>query len=383
MNKRLLFITCHKLDDNNGGSNGSKGFIRCFASLFDDCSLIYPEFEGDTAPYIPAAYKLYPCHDSRLKLQKGIDMYRGVVSGLYYHIRRHLRNHQYDVIVIDHSVTGTSLVKTIRKAATTLITIHHNVERDYLRDNGKERPLTYRIPYIYYAKKAERECLRHSDVNLTVTESDAAVFRSWQRGRDLHIHHWLNSEWRPIADKVFAPRERAATFIITGSLCFLQSLQPIVEFVRRYWPLMRQECPQARLVIAGRNPANSLLQACQGEADIRVVPNPDDINALVQQANYYVCPINTGSGRKLRIMDGLRQGLPILCHEIAAAGYERMAAEGCLFVYRNESSFVDSLRRMLASDIAPQTVYQAFKANYSVEAGIARLREILRQEHII
>ena len=40
MNRRLLFITHHKLDDNNGGANASKGFLHCFARLFDDCTLI-------------------------------------------------------------------------------------------------------------------------------------------------------------------------------------------------------------------------------------------------------------------------------------------------------------------------------------------------------
>lgn len=384
MNKRLLIITCHRLCDNNGGANASKGFIRCFASLFDDCSLIYPEFDGDTSPYIPAVYKLYPCHDSRVKLQKGIDMYRGVLSGLYYHIRRHLRDHRYDVIVIDHSFTGASLVKTIRKACTTLITIHHNVERDYLRDNGRERPLTYRYPYLYHARKVERECLCHSDLNLTVTAADAQTFCSWYPDRELHVRPWGIFAYRPIVDTSFAPKEAGgSTFVVTGSLCFLQSLQPILEFLRCYWPLVREACPQARLIIAGRDPGKLLVDACAGTDGITIIPNPVDMAEAVSLADYYICPISAGSGFKLRIMDGLRQGLPVLCHRVSAAGYESMAAAGCLFAYHDELSFADSLRRMLSASVSPSTVYQTFRRNYSTEAGTARLSHILKQEHII
>lgn len=384
MSKRLLIITCHKLDDNNGGANASKGFIRCFAALFDDCSLIYPEFEGDTAPYIPSSYKLFPCHDGRMKLQKGLDMYRGVVGGLYAHVRRHLRDHQYDVIVIDHSAAGTSIVKTIKQTGAQLITIHHNVERDYLRDNGKERPLTYRLPYTYFAKKSERDCLRHSDVNLTVTAADAQTFCTWYPDRNLHVHPWGIFAYRPIADTSFPSKGTdGCTFIVTGSLCFIQSLQPILEFLRRYWPLVLEVCPQSRLIIAGRKPGKLLIDACAGTKGITIIPNPIDMAEPVSMADYYVCPINAGSGFKLRVMDGLRQGLPVLCHRVSAAGYESMAAAGCLFAYHDELSFADSLRRMLSTTVPPATVYQTFRRNYSTEAGTERLRTILKQENII
>ena len=380
MKNRLLIITCHKLDENNGGANASKAFIRCFAALFDDCSLIYPEFE-ETMPYIPSKYKRYPCHDSRSKVRKAIDMYRGVVGSLYYCVRAHLREHQYDIIVVDHSATSTALLRTIRQTGAKLITIHHNVERDYLRDNGKERPLTYRIPYTYFAKKAERDSLRCSDLNLTLTEQDAEVFRCWYA--DICVRHWGTFQWQPIKDKTLEERTPGQTFIITGSLGFLQSLLPITEFVRSYWPLVRKVCPQARLLIAGRNPHRKLMQACTGQGDISIIPSPDNMDTLVEQADYYICPINAGSGLKLRIMDALKQGLPVVCHQVSATGYEPLAESGALFVYRDEGTFSEALRQLLAARTKRQDIYQAYKALFSPEGGTARLRTILTEENII
>lgn len=382
MNKRLLFITCHKLCDNNGGANGSKGFIHCFTSLFDDCSLIYPEFDN-TAAYIPAAYKLFPCHDSRSKIQKGFDMYRGVVGSLWKCVKEHLKKYSYDVIVIDHSVTGTSLVRTIKATGAKIITIHHNVERDYLRDNGKERPITYRFPYNYYAKKAELDCLTLSDVNLTVTENDAATFRSWFSGEDIHIYNWGIFEYKHFADKVFAPSEQGHTFIITGSLCFIQSLQPIIDFIRNYWRIVKEVCPDSKLIIAGRDPDKTLIMECEEKKDIRLVANPKDMTELLQKANYYICPIYTGSGCKLRIMDGMKQGLPVLCHEVSSSGYECMIEKACMYTYRDEKTFRHSLQEMLNNPIEKEVVYHEFRNNYNIEVGCKKLRYILAKEHII
>lgn len=380
MTKRLLFITCHKLDESNGGSNGSKGFIHSFAALFDDCSIIYPHIEK-TYPFIPEKYKLYPITNHRTNVRKLFDMYRGVISPLYYTVRQHLKTHQYDVIVIDHSFSGAGVSSFIRSTGAKVITIHHNVERDYLRANAKERPLFYRFPFLYYSKKSERACLQNSDINLTVTRHDAHVFQSWYP--HLHLYPWGDFEFLPIEDKAFAPKSRDLTFIITGSLSFVQSLLPIKDFITRYWPLVRQHYPTAQLIISGRNPSDDLRQMCKATEGITLVPNPQDINEEVEKANYYICPINVGSGLKLRIMDGLRHGLPILCHDVSTSGYEGIKEKGYLFSYHDEPTFVESLHKMIEGNLSPDSIFQAYKENFSLNAGINRLHNILNQEGII
>ena len=380
MKKRLLFITHHKLDENNGGCNAAKGFLHCFSQLFDDCSVICHKIDH-TSPYIPSGVEYYPMQDNRSKPRKLIDMYRGAISGHYYFVREHLRSHHYDIVVIDHTFTGAGLSKYIKQTGARLITIHHNVERDYLRDNGKEKPLPYRLPFLYYCRKSERDCLQYSDVNLTVTERDAETFRSWYPG--IHVYKWGIFEYRDIPQKAFPQRTKEHTFVITGSLYFEQSLRPILSFIIHYWPLVLKEIPKARLIIAGRNPSTQLQKACLSDDSITLIANPDDMGAVVSTANYYICPISAGSGLKLRILDGLRQGLPVICHEIAAAGYESLAAGGCLFSYSDEGSFIEALHSMTASCSSPQQVYQLYNDSFSLESGVARLTNILQQENIL
>jgi len=381
MNRRLLFITHHKLDDNNGGANASKGFLLCFARLFDDCTLICHTMDTTSPSFIPPNVRYLPMQDSRTKLRKLFDMYRGAISGHYYFVRQHLRHNRYDVVVVDHTFTGAGLSAFIKSTGASLITIHHNVERDYLRDNSREKPLLYRYPFLYYCRKAERDCLRHSDINLTVTRHDARTFRSW--APDACICHWGIFEYRPIAEKTFPASTRGQTFIITGSLNFEQSLRPVMAFLRRYWPLVLQAMPGARLLIAGRNPSALLQAACEATHGVSLIANPADMQAVVSTADYYVCPIHAGSGLKLRIFDGLKAGLPVLCHQVAAAGYEALAAKGCLFSYTDEHSFSLALHQLTLADIAPQTVYQTFRDTFSMAAGLSRLSAILQQAHLL
>ncbi len=383
MTKRVLIVTRHILSQNNGGANATKGFIHCLAEVFADCSLICPAFEGDATTYIPASVKVYPYDDRRSRIQKGLDVWRGRICGNEPYVRQHLGDHAYDIVIIDHSFSGASLAKVIKATGAKLITIHHNVERDYQHDNRKEYSVLFRWPYLHYAIKAEKDCLQYSNVNLTLTEADAKEFLSWFPNHQLHLYPWGTFEYRPMEDKTFATKQKAPQFIITGSLCFMQSLGPVIEFVEHYWPLVRQAYREAHLTIAGRNPAEPLLKVCEGDSSITIVPNPEDMASLVGRSNYYVCPIHAGSGLKLRVMDGLKQGLPVICHERALPGYEQLAQAGCIFAYHDKDSFNRALRQLYAAEVAPDTVYQTFKDCFSLTTGIDRLCQILSQENIL
>lgn len=405
MIKRLLFITCHKLSDNNGGANASKGFIHTFAPLFDDRTLIYPECD-DIDKLIPEGYKLFPIHDARPKWLKGIDMYRGDLSIVCSFVRQHIVEHSYDIIVIDHSFTATSVVKQLKATGAKIITIHHNVERNYLKDN--KRPWLYRIPYHYYALEAERNSLLCSDVNITLTQKDADVFKTWYPERNLHLHPLGIVEYCDIPKKSFAKKDLIAieeecetvernntddkacqgemnnlTFAITGSLCFNQSNVPLIDFLNNYYPVLKERCCGARLVIAGRDPSKELQTICEKKNGVILIPNPIDIRKVISNADIYVCPIDKGSGLKLRILDGIKNGLPVVCHEVSACGYENFVEHGMIFKYHDTDSFIKALNALLKRKLSRNAIYNEYRDYFSVNAGMLRLKEILKEEGLL
>lgn len=375
--KKVLFLTRHYLSDNNGGANATKGFVHAFARLFDDLVLIYPEHDNeDNSNFVPQSVKCIPCFDHRSKIQKGLDVYRGRLHRLTDFVRRHLGGCKYDIIVIDHSLTAASLIESIKATGAKIITIHHNVERFYMKDNLP--PLAYRLPMMYYSSKAETAALLASDINFTLTENDAQVFVSWYPQRNLHVHNIGICEFRHLADKSFPLKKKGRTFIITGSLCFKQSNRPIVEFMKNYYEILLKACPDCKLIIAGRNPSMEILDICRDKQNVMVIGNPEDMNVLLEGADYYLCPINAGSGIKLRVIDGLKHGLPILCHSVSAVGYETFRNNRQLFEYNDQNSFYTSVNQMLMADINPNDIYNTFKEEFSVESLAMKLHRIIQ-----
>ncbi len=380
---RVLIITRHYLDENNGGSNGSKAYIRALSELYPDCTLIFPEHNDKTSvEFIPRGVKAVPCYDYRSKWKKGMDVYCGKLHRAPGFVKEHLEHNKYDMIVIDHSLTANGVIGNVKKQGCKVVTIHHNNESQYIRDN--KPGLLYRWPYIYYTKKAEQDALLHSDLNITVTEKDAWQFREWYPDRDIHCYNMGTYQYRDLPASIQDDGVRnCKTFAITGSMNFQQSQRPVIEFVERYLPVLLKKTPQAKLIIAGRDPSVSIREVCAKHPEITLIPNPADIGEIISQADIYVCPINTGSGVKLRVMDGLKLGIPVLGHTVSLNGYEAIKKDGFFFDYFDELSFERSLDEIVSLRYKKQYVYASFLSYFSFEAGKSRLQEILQKEQMI
>ena len=97
---RVLFLTRHYLDENNGGSNGTKAYLRAIRELYDDVTLIYPEHtDGDSTDYVSKGVKFIPCYDNRKRWQKGIDIYRGRLHRAIGFVKQHLKENRYDITI--------------------------------------------------------------------------------------------------------------------------------------------------------------------------------------------------------------------------------------------------------------------------------------------
>jgi len=379
---KSLILTFHYLDGNNGGSNASKGFLWSYASLNSETSLIYPEHDNfDSSAFIPDSVRKFPVYDHRSKIKKGIDIYRGKMHRFVNFVKEHLSREKYDIIFFDHSITSAGVINNAKKNGAKIVSIHHNVEADYIKDN--QPSLLYRIPFNYFSKKAEQNALYMSDVNLTLTDETATIFRSWFPNKNLHLHTIGICEYKKNTSLFLRNEKKDHTFIISGSLDFEQSTKPIIDFVRKYFPIMKQICPDCKLIIAGRNPNNDIKNICSKHEKITLIANPPDMTEIVKQASIYIAPIFAGSGIKLRIMDGLKLGMPILCHKVSAAGYKAFEKAGYLYTYENESSFEKALNLITSKSFCANDIYSLYKNEFSFTTGTNKLKQILAEEGLL
>ncbi len=157
----------------------------------------------------------------------------------------------------------------------------------------------------------------------------------------------------------------------------------LIPFLKEYYPILLREFPNSRLIVAGKNPSERLLEVCEYYKNISVIPNPPIMEDVIKDADVYICPTFVGGGLKLRIMDGLKLGLLVLTHEVSARGYEIFHDKGIVRIFKNKESFLFKIKEMktlLASNSLERKRNQdIYQRHFSFESGLERIDKILKE----
>lgn len=378
--KKTLFITRHYLDEMLGGPNCSKAFIRAIAEIYPNTTLLYPEHnDHKTNLYFLKKYetlKTIPIYDKRTKLRKCFDMYCGTLHRFGHFVKEYLKEHHFDIIFIDHSFTASSgVLEAALHNGAKIVTFHHNVEEQYIKDNKPN--FVFRIPNIFFALRAEKKTIIHSSINFTLTEDDKVTFTRKYPKQSNTFHTIGVFEYEDYNNSNLLSNEEKNIFIISGSLCATQTETATMCFLNDYFPILNRICPKAQLVITGRNPTKKIVDLAKRFKNITITPNPANLTKEVSKGNYYICPIHTGGGLKLRCLDALKVGLPIIAHKRAARGYESIKNDGFLFTYESKEEFATSLQQIMKLHNCHQIVIDSFHKHFSFDAGKIRIENIL------
>jgi hypothetical protein len=379
--KAVLIITNHYPGKMSGGSIASLAFINSMGSLFENCFLIYPSNGKENCGFFLKNIRLIPCEDNRQPWLKGFQVYSGKLHRFAAMAIGEMMKINPHIVAFDTSIVSRGILKEVIRHNCKIVTLHHNIEREFIRDNPPS--FLYSMPYRYYLAGAEKTALTHSTMNLTLTEKDREEFVGYYGGENISQIRCLgvsepegNMIHRP--QKINAqPYKKAKKIVITGSLKFRQSEMSIKDFINEYWPLTRQVDTGSELIIAGSYPTSQLAAICRKNQGIRLIANPQDMSEIVSGCDIYVCPVNSGSGFKYRIMDGLRAGLPVLVHRKSSYGYEKIIEKGCVFIYDSKETFTEAITKLNSLKFEREDILKSYLDTFSFDKGVSRLRSIL------
>lgn len=373
---KILFITHHYLSNNGGGSFASRAYINAFAEVADEMTLLYPVKEGENVfQGINSKIKLMPIAYSKPKLGKLFDSLIGKVHRYYNVAPQEIRSGKYDIVVFDTSIVSYGMLDIAKNTGSKTIVIHHNYQYEYFRDNVKG---VLKRNTLFWCKQYEGESVRKADLNLTLTNQDADLLaNAYNSGNKLN--YWLLGvfEFAPIIKLDLKCKENTQRrFVITGNLSAIQTEDSLIPWINEYYPILKEMFPNATLTIAGKSPSQLICEMCN-ERNINIIPSPVSMDSIMENADYYICPTSLGGGIKLRIMDGLRWGLPIVAHEVSVRGYDLFVEKGCMFSYADKDSFREALYKLKMTAMSCQNVGGLYSSIFSFEAGVERVKKIV------
>ena len=106
-----------------------------------------------------------------------------------------------------------------------------------------------------------------------------------------------------------------------------------------------------------------------------MIPSPKDITEIISNADFYLCPMDKGGGLKLRVLDGLKNGLLVVTHKVSARGYDEFVSQKCMFCYDDEQSFIEALKNVVESSYSKNDILKLYDGMFSFKSGVNRLNK--------
>jgi 2-polyprenyl-3-methyl-5-hydroxy-6-metoxy-1,4-benzoquinol methylase/glycosyltransferase involved in cell wall biosynthesis len=123
-----------------------------------------------------------------------------------------------------------------------------------------------------------------------------------------------------------APGTRGRQLLFLGNFQHLPNLDALDFLIEEVWPLVRREVPDATLRVVGAR-AGEEVHRRHGKDGVEVVGTVADTRRYYRECRALVAPIRAGSGTRLKILEALACGAPVVTTTIGAEGIEGEAGE--------------------------------------------------------
>ncbi len=232
-------------------------------------------------------------------------------------IRNHWAQKPFDIVIAYSSaVIPTALAVPARLHLADLVDADSAKWRAYAQACG---PLKRR----FYLREAagvadlERRAVESCEASFVVSELEAAALpvrndrvRVMANGVDLEF-------FSPSGHEPAEP----PSLVFTGQMDYSPNVQAVCWFVQNVWPQLRQEHPDLRFVIVGREPTAAVRQlaACDG---VVVTGRVDDVRPYVHRAVAVIAPLQIAPGISNKVLEAMAMCKCIIASPAALTGLD-------------------------------------------------------------
>jgi glycosyltransferase involved in cell wall biosynthesis len=191
---------------------------------------------------------------------------------------------------------------------------------------------------------AERRWCPLFHVNMVVSEDEGKLLKP--SCKESHIRVVPNG----VDIGYFTPRADpgGTRLLFCGRLDQLANKGAITFFFNSIWSQLSDRVKEIEIDVVGKNPPAWLRELSQRDPRVHVPGFVDDVRPYFQKATIFVCPITNGGGTRLKILDALAMGMPIVSTTFAASGLSLSHGKHVLLA-DTSADFVSAIMQLLTS----------------------------------
>lgn len=259
-------------------------------------------------------------------------------------LREQLSRHTWDAVVVEFAQMAMNLAELPRDIPC--IVDEHNVEYDLQRRSAVSSSNPLRRSYL----EANWRKLRREELEVWRTVDGVSVTSP----RDLAIVQEQVPQTRCVLspngvdlDEFAVPRgaPEPDTVIFFGAHNYYPNADGLRYFLTEIWPLVLATRPSAQLRVVGPLPPDDIVSLHPPR--VRFEGFVKDIAAEVGRAAVAIAPLRIGGGTRLKIVEAMALGRPVVATSIGAEGIDVKQGRDLLLADQ-PSEFAEAVLRLLA-----------------------------------
>ena len=154
------------------------------------------------------------------------------------------------------------------------------------------------------------------------------------------------------------------TFLFVGTFDYPPNVNAVEFFLNCIWPRIKKAVPNAQFFCAGVNPENirHYYQSIDGVSFLGYVDALDDLYA---NSKIVVCPVLSGGGTRVKIIEAAAFGKPVVSTNAGAEGLD-FTDQVEIFIAKDSDAFARYCIQLLHSDDMCSKVGTAAKKKYNL-----------------
>ena len=235
-------------------------------------------------------------------------------------LRAALASRPFDAVQLESS-NLFSYLDVIRSAPNSpaVLMDWHNIDSELMSRYASEA--THPVKRLVARRTArlisnlESKLMRVCDAHTVVSELDKRkLLEQNAAARVTVIPNGVDSA-------VFSPSRAAhvqASLLFVGSMDYHANVDAVLWFLREVWPGISSRFPSLTFKIVGRSPTKEIAMSASDR--IIVTGTVDDVRPFYADAIAVVVPLRIGGGTRLKILEGMAMGVPVVSTAIGAEG---------------------------------------------------------------